>query len=141
MERDNRDIINLERPESRHPRMARGVRAAQFAPFAAMVGHDAAIAEVDRVTEPWHEPTEEDIAEVNRLLVRLSRAPRGTPLRLTYFKADERKGGGEYLSVDSRLQQVDSENARIEVSHLSDGRIRVRFSDIVKIEIDGQNVS
>ena len=32
------DIINLPRPKSRHPRQPIEVRAAQFAPFAALVG-------------------------------------------------------------------------------------------------------
>ena len=38
------DIIGLEHPTSkRHPRMARQERAAQFAPFAALTGLEAAI--------------------------------------------------------------------------------------------------
>ena len=32
------DIIGLPRPKMRHPRMSREERAAQFAPFAALVG-------------------------------------------------------------------------------------------------------
>ena len=32
------DMIDLPRPEMRHSRMSRGERAAQFAPFAALVG-------------------------------------------------------------------------------------------------------
>ena len=38
------DIINLPHPTSRnHPRMSLHDRAAQFAPFAALTGHSAAI--------------------------------------------------------------------------------------------------
>ena len=38
------DIINLPNPTSKnHPRMSLHDRAAQFAPFAALTGHDAAI--------------------------------------------------------------------------------------------------
>ena len=37
------DIINLPNPTSKnHPRMSLHDRAAQFAPFAALTGHDAA---------------------------------------------------------------------------------------------------
>ena len=36
--KDYSDIIDLPRPEMRHPRMSREERAAQFAPFAALVG-------------------------------------------------------------------------------------------------------
>ena len=41
------DIINLPHPEPKHhPRMSMMARAAQFAPFAAISGHDDAIREV-----------------------------------------------------------------------------------------------
>ena len=47
--RDYEDIINLPHPEPRkHPRMPRPERAAQFAPFAALTGFEAVIAEVER---------------------------------------------------------------------------------------------
>ena len=43
---DYSDIICLEHPTSRkHPRMAAEMRAAQFAPFAALTGYDEAIEE------------------------------------------------------------------------------------------------
>jgi len=43
------DIINLPHYDpKRHPRMFMRNRAAQFAPFAAVSGHDAAIQEADR---------------------------------------------------------------------------------------------
>ena len=45
------DIIDLEHPVSRtHPRMSVQDRAAQFAPFAALTGHAAAIHETARLT-------------------------------------------------------------------------------------------
>ena len=45
-------IINLEHPTSlKHKRMSRLQRAAQFAPFAALTGHDAAIQETARLTD------------------------------------------------------------------------------------------
>ena len=41
---DYSDIIDLEHPTSRrHPRMAAEMRAAQFAPFAALTGYEEAI--------------------------------------------------------------------------------------------------
>ena len=43
---DYSDIIGLEHPTSRkHPRMAAEMRAAQFAPFAALTGYNEAIEE------------------------------------------------------------------------------------------------
>ena len=46
------DIINLPHHVSRtHPQMCMADRAAQFSPFAALTGHDAAIAEAARLTD------------------------------------------------------------------------------------------
>ena len=43
---DYRDIIDLpHHTSSRHPRMAEEMRAAQFAPFAALTGYDEVIEE------------------------------------------------------------------------------------------------
>ena len=54
------DIIDLPHPTSaRHPRMPMADRAAQFSPFAALVGHGAAIEETVRLTDRKIELTEE----------------------------------------------------------------------------------
>ena len=46
------DIIGLSRPVSKkHPPMSRENRAAQFAPFAALTGHEDAIRETQRRME------------------------------------------------------------------------------------------
>ncbi len=40
------DIINMPRPDpKKHPRMAREKRAAQFAPFAALIGYEEVVKE------------------------------------------------------------------------------------------------
>ena len=55
------DIINLPHPTSaRHPRMSLADRAAIFSPFAALVGHGAAIEETARLTDQKIELTEEE---------------------------------------------------------------------------------
>lgn len=46
------EILNLGPPQSgKHPKMAVADRAAQFAPFSALTGHGAALAETARLTE------------------------------------------------------------------------------------------
>ena len=46
------DIINLPHHRSeKHPQMSMINRAAQFSPFAALTGHDAAIKETARLTD------------------------------------------------------------------------------------------
>lgn len=47
------DIIHLSRPVSaRHRPMSMTARAAQFSPFAALTGYEAAVQETARLTDP-----------------------------------------------------------------------------------------
>ena len=46
-----KDIINLTRPQSKHPHLRIDSRAAQFAPFAALTGYDNAVKETARLTK------------------------------------------------------------------------------------------
>jgi len=54
------DIINLERPQSRHPKLTMTERAGQFAPFAALTGHGEAIEETADLSKLKYVPTDED---------------------------------------------------------------------------------
>jgi len=93
------DIIDLPAPTStRHARMGRDIRAAQFAPFAALVGHGAAIAEVGRVTEQRIELEEGEREAIDLTLTEA--LARGLFLTVTYFVPDARKSGGEYVTVE-----------------------------------------
>ena len=63
------DIINLPNPTSKkHPRMSLYDRAAQFSPFAALTGHEAAIKETVRQTDAKQVLSEEVIEELNKKL-------------------------------------------------------------------------
>ena len=63
------DIIDLPHPEPQtHPRMPMRDRAAQFAPFAALTGHRAALAETERRTADAAEPENERFSEDSRAL-------------------------------------------------------------------------
>lgn len=63
------DIINLPNPTSKkHPRMFLYDRAAQFSPFAALTGHEAAIKETARQTDEKLMLSDEVIAELNEKL-------------------------------------------------------------------------
>ena len=65
------DIINRPHPASKkHPQMSMMQRAAQFAPFAALTGYDAAINEAARKNgEPEKELTDEWIDEGNFCII------------------------------------------------------------------------
>jgi hypothetical protein len=61
MRNDYDDIINLPHYEPKHhPRMSMWNRAAQFAPFAALTGYDAAIKDTAQKNETGYEEKNND---------------------------------------------------------------------------------
>ena len=66
------DILFLPYPVSKkHPPMDRLVRAAQFSPFAALNGYDAAIREMRRLTDRFVELEEDEKAVLDGKLQQL----------------------------------------------------------------------
>ena len=109
------DIINLSRPQYHDlPPMSIHDRAAQFSPFAALVGYDAAVEETARLTDSRREMEEDEINELNRQLSelsdRLSERPR---IRVTYFIRDKKKDGGGYASKIGNARTIDQAENRI----------------------------
>ena len=109
MTNDYDDIINQPHYEPKHhPRMSMWNRAAQFAPFAALTGYDAAIQESNRVTEDWINLEESGNEELNRkmelILSKLSEQPHVT---IEYFVPDEHKEGGSYQSYTGNVKRID----------------------------------
>lgn len=109
------DIINLSRPQYHDlTPMSIHDRAAQFSPFAALVGYDAAVEETARLTDSRREMEEDEINELNRQLSelnkRLSERPR---IRVTYFIRDRKKEGGRYASKIGNARTIDQTENRI----------------------------
>ena len=103
------DIINLPNPTSKkHPRMSLSDRAAQFSPFAALTGHEAAIKETARLTNEKLMLSDEVIAEINEKLNLISETI-GTQqlVRITYFVPDNKKAGGAYISCSGCVKKID----------------------------------
>lgn len=93
------DIINEKQPPLRtHMRMSKEARAAQFAPFAAMVGHDAMIAEAMRYVEKRRELDEGEKLVINDALTALFDGGREREILITHFRPDRLKEGGEYIT-------------------------------------------
>ena len=107
------DIINLGHPTSKkHPRMPIRDRAAQFAPFAALVGYDDAVEETARVTDDMIEQSDEMKAIIDQKLRYISERIGEMPTVLvTYFLPDEKKSGGEYKIFEGRLKRLDDYDA------------------------------
>lgn len=103
------DIIDLPHHVSyRHPRMSRIDRAAQFAPFAALTGYGAAVEETARLTEGLTELDETARALLNEKLRMLADFLDSEPqVSITYFRPDERKTGGSYVTVSGTIKMVD----------------------------------
>ena len=101
MERSHRydDIICLSRPRSeRHLPMSLADRAAQFAPFAALVGYEGAVREEERRTEEFVFLEEDEKAVLDAALRELcSRLKERPEVTVTYFEKDMFKSGGTYL--------------------------------------------
>ena len=103
------DIINLPHPISnKHPRMSLYERAAQFSPFSALTGHDAAIKESERRTDEKHELSDDTIAYLNEQLILISENI-GTAQRVTItcFVPDDKKSGGAYVSYSGVVKKID----------------------------------
>ena len=104
------DIKHLTRPQYDDlPPMSMHDRAAQFSPFAALVGYDDAVAETARLTDSRIELTEDEISELNanlnRLLDSLDEQPQ---ISVTYFVPDEKKSGGKYVEKVGVVRIYDS---------------------------------
>ena len=102
------DIINLPHHVSpTRPQMPVADRAAQFSPFAALTGHDAAVKETARLTQEWVELTEGSKEYVDRQLQMVKEYIKTHPkIVVTYFCPDARKAGGEYISLTGKVKKI-----------------------------------
>ena len=100
------DIIDLPHHVSEtHPPMSRADRAAQFSPFAALTGYDAAVRETERRIELDEGVKAELNARLNCILEHLPEHPQ---VSITYFVPDEKKSGGAYRTVTGAVRKLDS---------------------------------
>ena len=102
------DIIHLPHHVSQnHPRISMHDRAAQFSPFAALTGYEAAVGETARLTARKRELDAQEAEELNRqfaaIIEHLSERPE---VAVEYFVPDERKAGGAYVTVTGRVRHV-----------------------------------
>jgi len=134
MKNDYSDIIDHPHYVSKtRPQMSELERAAQFSPFAALTGYDAAISETGRLTDEKIELGEETKAVLDMkqqyLLDMISDQPEIT---VTYFIPDTKKSGGAYVSVTGNLKRID-EYERLML--LTTGE-KIPLDDIMDIESD-----
>lgn len=103
------DIIHLPHHQSgTRLHMSLHDRAAQFSPFAALTGYDAAVEEAARLTEQKLELSEEEKAALSAKLTEIKEHIKERPeVTVTYFVPDERKAGGTYVTVTGTVRRID----------------------------------
>lgn len=126
------DIIHLPHHVSKErPHMSLHDRAAQFSPFAALVGYEDIIDETARLTSPKRELDEAEKAELDRrigvLIAHLREKPAVT---VEYFVPDTLKSGGAYEFKSGALVRISPVRKTLT---LSDGTA-IRFDDVAGIE-------
>ena len=126
------DIINLPHHVStKHPRMSASDRAAQFSPFAALSGHEAAIAETARLTDTRPILDESRKMELNdRLQIILEHISLKPETAITYFVPDAKKAGGSYHQA---LGTVKKYNETGHTIVMENGTV-IPVSDILELE-------
>ena len=132
MNRKYNEIMGLPHHVSKtRPQMPMSDRAAQFAPFAALTGYDAAIKETGRLTDERIELDVEALSALDMkyqlLMEALDEAPEVT---ITYFQPDERKAGGKYVSAVGAVKKIDDFERRIT---MRDGT-RIPMDDVLSID-------
>lgn len=128
------DIINLPHHVSKtRPQMSEIERAAQFSPFAALTGYDAAIQETGRLTDERIDFGEETKAMLDMKQQYLNDIIADQPeITVTYFVPDEKKAGGAYVTVTGNLKRIE-EYERMMI--LTDGK-KIPMDEIADIECD-----
>lgn len=102
------DIINLPHHVSkdRIP-MSMENRAAQFAPFAALTGHNEALEETARLTTPKKLLSDDEMASLTRKLTRvIEQVPGLEEYTFMYFVPDVQKEGGKYVSITDTVKKI-----------------------------------
>lgn len=103
------DIMGLPHHVSEtHPPMPARDRAAQFAPFAALTGHETAIRETARLTEERIWLTENVKAVLDaKLQIIKEQIGEHPEVTITYFQPDRQKSGGAYVQVVGLVKKID----------------------------------
>lgn len=126
------DIIHLPHYRSKNRgHMSMQDRAAQFSPFAALTGFEAAIKETDRLTD--HRPELIDYGKIqldqmlSLLRDQLSQCPF---VSVTFFIPDDRKSGGRCETISGHLQKIDLYKQVLTLTDTGD----IPLADILRIE-------
>ena len=119
----------MNRPKSKYPKMSMSDRAAQFAPFAALIGHKEAILEQQRITQTKRILSNEEKLRINEKIIELINLK--SKCRITYFEKDKTKSGGQYMESVLSFKRIDELNKTLFFKVNS----QIQIEDIVDIKI------
>lgn len=133
------DIMNLPHHQSaHHPHMSMLNRAAQFSPYAALVGFDGVIAETARLTDKKIELSESEKMVIDQNLMKINKviqAGHHPIITILFFVKDPYKEGGVYEKYTGIVKKIDRIEGKI-VFLAVNGRFSgksILFDDIVAL--------
>ncbi len=130
---DYSDILDMPAPTFSHRRrMTMVERGAQFAPFAALTGYEAAVEEAARLTDRRAELSEDKKEEIDAKLRLVVSSESDGEITVTYFIPDVKKSGGAYRTRIGTALRVDEYES---VLIMADG-YRISLDAIREIEGD-----
>lgn len=130
------DMIDLPHHVSKtRMQMTLRDRAAQFSPFAALSGYDAAISETARLTEERLELTEDCRRGLDEQLMKImAQASEKPVVVITYFKPDARKNGGSYEVAEGCIRKLRSYERVI----VMEDKTEIPVDDVAAIDMVGR---
>ena len=126
------DILNMPypNPEIEKDFPDKILRSAQFAPFAALTGHDEAIEETARLTDIKVELDEYQKAELNDKIQLINNSDADEEVSITYFVPDKKKSGGAYITKRGIVLKV----REYEKDIVMDDGTEISIEDVFAIE-------
>ena len=127
-----KDIINLPHHVSQnHKPMDKINRAAQFAPFAALVGYEDAINEKGRTVDKKIILTNEEKEKISNILSYINLNIKDEiKVSITYFIKDKVKDGGSYSIKEGIIRRIDEVNKEI----IFKDKTKIKINDIYEIK-------
>lgn len=127
------DVINFPHFEPKyHPRMDAYSRAAQFAPFKALIGYEDDIKETSRLTDKKIEISEDKKKQMNENLFFLKENIKEKWIvTLTYFVPDSKKEGGIYQEYEGIIKAINETNHTL---IFTSGK-KIQFDDVYQIHL------
>lgn len=126
------DILNMQypNPEIEKDFPDKILRAAQFAPFAALTGFEEEVEETARLTDSKVELDEYQKAELNDKLLFLNNSEDDEEVSITYFVPDKKKSGGAYITKKGIVLKI----REYEKDVVMDDGSEIPIDDIIAID-------